>query len=475
MKLLIVGFGDFDENLRVVEDLRKSHEISYWIFMKGVLAMDATLFPHTVFHEYYDALKNIPPKEVTTDNFAPWGAEAITEYAGAEAEIMSMMDKWYPRWPVLKRKDFYYEMLRYWGGVLDQFKPDAIVLAAVPHQMFDFVLYEIARRRGVRTIMLDPVFRGDRMVTYSDYREGNEVLATWKQRARNTKLDELAPSTRDYFLEISEPKDPSPAHFTEWKRENSGLHKLRRHAKSLVPFIKDGSIIERGVMRVFKMLKSNVRDEYLALERPADLSKPYVYAPLHYQPELTTSPQGGIFVDQVLLMKTLSAALPKNWELYVKEHPAQWMAHGGDFTSYRYKGIYEEIARLPNVRLVPATTNTFTLIDNAKTVATATGTAAMEAVLRGKSALIFGYPWFMHAPGIFRVSCVLDCIKAFTCVAEGKHAGQQDVLDYLRVVEDASFRGYTASEGFRAATYEKNEAWPEILKAVESELRKWEK
>lgn len=473
MKLFLIGLGSkFVEHLRIAEELQRRHEISYWVRRADVVAMDTALFPHTIFHEYRDALKNISPKEVATRDFVPWGAEDIVAYAEVEAEVMSMMDKWYPDWPVLKRKDFYYELLRYWGGVLNTFKPDEIIFEVVPHQMFDFVLYEIAKRRGIRTIIPDPVLRFDRFITYRDFRRGNETLANWKINAKPAKLEDLAPETRDYYLEVSESENPSPAHFTEWNKVNSGLYKFRRHAKSLVPFIKDGSIFERGVMRIFKMLKSNVIDEFHKLERPADFTKPYVYLPLHYQPELTTSPQGGVFVDQVLMIKVLSAALPSGWELYVKEHPAQWAGHGGNFTPYRYKGIYKSIACLHNVRLVPVSTNTFTLTDNAKTVATATGTAGLEAILRGKSALIFGYPWFMHAPGILRVSCVEDCKKAFARIEEGEHADRQEILNYLKVLESISFRGNITGVGANVAVYGKDETWPEILKAIEDELKK---
>ncbi|OGG69219.1 hypothetical protein A3F27_01600 [Candidatus Kaiserbacteria bacterium RIFCSPHIGHO2_12_FULL_53_13] len=474
MKLFIIGLGSvIPEHVHVVEELAKQHEILYWLYIYDVAkSVDKARFPGTVFHDYRAALKGIHSENIDASRFEPWSKDDIVLFSAIESEIMSMIDKWYPDWPILKRKDFYYDLLCYWGGVLDQLNPDAILFADVPHQMFDFVLYEIAKRRGIKTIILDPVFRYDRLVTYRDYRAGNEALANWKQRARETKLNELAPETRGYYLEVSGSKDPSPAHFTEWNKVNSGLYKFRRHAMSLIPFIRDGSIIERGVMRIFKMLKSNVKDEYLALERPADLKKPYVYVPIHYQPELTTSPQGSVYVDQILMMKTLSAALPVDWELYIKEHPAQWMAHGGNFTSYRYRGIYEEMARLRNVRLVPVTTNTFTLIDNAKAIATATGTAAMEAILRGKNALIFGYPWFMHAPGMFRVSCVEDCRKAFARIMEEKRADEQDILNYLKVVEEVSFRGYTAGEGASVSTYDRKEAWQEILKAIEDELRK---
>src|SRR3989338_2152553 len=197
------------------------------------------------------------------------------------------------------------------------------------------------------------------------------------------------------------------------------LHNLRRLLKASVAFIKDGTIIERAVMKLFKLMKRNLLDEHRQYESEADFGKPYVYFPLQYQPELTTSPLGGVFVDQLLAIKILAAALPNGWQVYVKEHPAQLGVHGGNETAGRWLGYYKTIAAIPHVRLVPINTNTFALGDHAKATATMTGTAAWEAIMRGKPAIVFGYPWFQHAPGILRAESVEDCRRAFDKIASG--------------------------------------------------------
>ena len=177
MRLFLVQFGSlFAEHIRVAEELRKRHEILYWT-RQEVIPLDKGAFPGTIFHEYRDALKGIAPPAVDTSTFEPWSAEAISAFAGTESELMTMMDKWYPAWPSLKRKDFYYEQLRYWGGVLEQFAPDCIVFLEVPHDMYGFVLYRVARSRGIRTLMFENVLRYDRLLMYREYEKGNETLA----------------------------------------------------------------------------------------------------------------------------------------------------------------------------------------------------------------------------------------------------------------------------------------------------------
>lgn len=474
MRVILVGIGSlFAEHSRAAQELSKKHEILYWVRLEDFVELDQAKFPGTIFHDYRDALKNIPPRELSDLWSKPWSAKRIAGHFETESELMSMMDKWYPDWPVNKRKDFYYDLLGYWDAVLEKFKPDAVIFNAPPHEMFSYVLYRLAKARKIATSMFDCILRQDRVILYDDYREGNPALAREASggfRKGAGTLEGLSEEMRAYYQEISQSANPAPPYVEAWKLEALGWGKLRRRAKALLPFIKDGTIFERAVMRVFKMLKSGVIDEQKRYEKPADLSRPYIYVPLHYQPECTTSPQGGVFVGQVLMVKMLSAALPPGWELYVKEHPAQTQAHGNDYTPFRYPGFFRTIAALPRVRVVPTNTNTFELTEKSKGVATIAGTAAWEAILRGKPALVFGYPWFMHAPGVIRVSSYDECEEAFKKIDAGFTPDTKALFNYLALVDRVSFRGYTSSYGKKIAALDENTAVQEMHRALEVAL-----
>ncbi len=473
MKLFVIGLGSsFDEHTRVVKELSRTHDIQYWIWLTGGGSqVDKSQFPKTVFHDYHDALKGVPADAIDTSGFLPWSAERIRAFSSVETELMSMMDKWYPNWPVNQRKELYYELLRYWSGVLDRFKPEWIIFPSAPHQLFDFVLYEIAKKSGIQTLMLDIALNQDRIIIYDDFREGNKQLRAMAQKGfGEIRHDDLSAYMRSYYEEISSSRNPVPPYVADFKETHKRMRWYMRRARALVPYIQDGTIVERAVQRIFKLLKNDSKDEYQACERSADFSKPFVYVPLHFQPECTTSPQGGIYVDQMLMVKTLSAALPLGWELYVKEHPAQWTAHGRDFTPQRYPGFYKEIAALPNVRLVPITINTFELADHARTTATITGMAGWESVMRGKTALIFGYPWFMHAPGVFRVSSVQACAQAFERVAGGYMPKREKLYAYLDALDKNTCKGFLSSAGVRVATYSKEEHFQDLTQAIQTAL-----
>ena len=54
-----------------------------------------------------------------------------------------------------------------------------------------------------------------------------------------------------------------------------------------------------------------------------DLSKKYVYFPLHFEPERTTNPDGKEFQDQFIALTKLRQIIPEDIDIVVKEHPTQ--------------------------------------------------------------------------------------------------------------------------------------------------------
>lgn len=466
MRLFLINLGQkLPEQVAVARALKKNHEILYWIRMRKHFTFDENEFTGTVFHEYLDALKCIPAPGVDTTAFEPWSREDIAAYSKTESEFMSMADKWYPDWPVNQRKDLYYDMLCYWSAVLERFAPDCIIFLGTPHEMYSFVMYSIAKARGIRTVILDnAVMEVGRYMLINDYAVGHIALANYKAEG-NVVLEDLSQEMREYYTRISNSTNPATPMMNAFARDHTLLQNLRRFIRVTTAFIKEGTVVERGVLKLFKLMKPSLKDEYRAHERPADLTVPFVYFPLQYQPEMTTSPLGGVYVDQLLALKTLAAALPAGWSLYVKEHPAQVGVHEGNVTPARYRGFYQSIASIPNVRLIPIRTNTFQLIDRAKATATTTGTAAWESVLRDKPALVLGYPWFMNAPGIFRVGGVDECRAAFAKVANGFLHKKSDIFAFLKRVDSVTICAYLHQPNFG-----KEGEWHTMYRAIEDAL-----
>jgi hypothetical protein len=159
---------------------------------------------------------------------------------------------------------------------------------------------------------------------------------------------------------------------------------------------------------------------YHSLANTVDLSQPFIYVALSFQPERTSSPMGSIYVNQLLMVDLLVQSLPSGWRLYVKEHPTQFTASKYYRSqSSRTKDFYDDLAALPNVTLVPMDFDSFGLIDHSVAIATLTGSVGWEAVHRGKPVLLFGYPWYRGCEGTFQITSQASCLKAIDEIQSG--------------------------------------------------------
>lgn len=444
MKLFLIGWGDDrPELIDLVVDLKKNHEIAYWT--GDSLTPDVRAkFSGTIFHEYYKAYDGIPAENIDMNAFDPPGDEFLRQVSDVEAIVLPMMDKRFDWMPTSQRKHFFYSLVRYWKGVLEKFKPDVIVFAGPPHAVYDYVLYSLAQRFSIRTIIFFETLMHDRFLAMNNFKEGSLRLARELQNPENFSLSDLSPDLREYFERQTNPTvDNRPQYFKKGLAQYSGIKLARVKALAIVNSIKNRTLFTNILHFLEKKFKHNTKEEHTVVQSSAiDLEKKFVYLPLHYQPECSTSTLGGVFSDQILMIETVSAALPEGWVIYVKEHPGQWLPRGYNFSGSRYEGYYKMIARIPHVCIVPPETDTFTLINKSQTVATITGTAAWEAVFRAKPALIFGFPWFQQCPGMMSVHDTASCKQALSKVQSGFSVRHQDMINYLHAFDAVASRGY---------------------------------
>jgi len=182
---------------------------------------------------------------------------------------------------------------------------------------------------------------------------------------------------------------------------------------------------------------------YEKFSSPVDLSKPFVYVALSFQPERTSSPMAGVYVNQLLMVDLLSKSVPDGWWIYVKEHPSQlipswyYRAQSGRPLDY-----YDDFVALSNVRLVPMAISSFDLTDHAKVVATVTGSVGWEAINRGKPVFLFGHPWYRGCDGTFQISSHQECAEALDKIQEGYRIDPQKVNVFAYAIEMIGIEGF---------------------------------
>lgn len=473
MRLLLSWGGDEREMAKLISSLKQAgHGVVYWIEMKKSYGK----FPGIIIHDHFDAWINTPPPEMAGVKFDPPSEELIKKLSGVESIILTMMNKHFEGWSVDQRKTLYYDALAYWYGVLNRFQPEAVVFSIAPHPVHNYLLFELARLLKIKTFIFDTIAIADRVIWFNDIWQGSTALIEEikKNRGKNFSLNDLCDDFRIYLKYQDEAADPTPSYTKADLRKNLLKNKIALKSKILFKSLKNLTLGKKFFLYVKKLLVDNLQKEYYRFcASSIDSSQKFIYAPLHYQPECNTSPMGGVFVNQILMLKILSAALPSGWAIYVKEHPAQWITFGLNYTDYRYHGYYRQIAEIKNVRLVHHKTNHYALVKNSQAVATVTGTAGWEAILRGKPALIFGQAWYKDCEGVFKVSSAETCRSAIEKIASGYAPSRQSLINYLKCLEASSIRGYSeewAEKNLKKLT--KEEYFDNILTLLNKELSK---
>ena len=438
MRIFLIWPSKSPEISILISELEKNlHEIVYWVGFRGGEKYKPL---GAIFHDHVDAWAGLPAENVDTSSFLPPDEDLIAKLHQTESHFLTMMNKRYYNMTLDERKHVYYNMLQYWNGIFSKYKPELIIFPNIPHTVYNYLIYELARLYNIKTIMFDDTQIGDRILLLNVWTEGCKAL---EKEIKNNKdkfysIEDLKIDLREYYILHAERRgDATPEYMKYYKKLSTGKNFLFHKFKIFINAIKNGTILEKILNFLFK-LKINPIKEYKKLQIIPDFSKRFIYVPLHFQPERTTSPMGGVYVDQILMIETLAAALPDNWFLYVKEHPSQMWINGLNYSSCRYPGYYERISRIKNTYLIPFETNSYDLIKNCSAVATVTGTAGWEAILRLKPVITFGYSWYRDCSGVFKVNSTDTCRQAIDNIGKGFRIKEKDVINYLKNLDNAS-------------------------------------
>lgn len=411
----------------------------------------ARTFPDSVFVNSFDLNRGIWPAALAQVPDAVLDAPLLGSFSEAETVCLRMMDRMdHDRrsFPFDDRVALFHQLLRRVLATYDHLRPDVVVFPAIPHVPADYLFYVVAQRRGIHTIIFQRSWSPVRLYTMESFEVGCQPLyaayADLLARGEPAVLSDGARehlramrASREAAKELVENEFIGPAFSrhvpvvrTLAGRAYRTLRSARRPAAAfrlrpdtymkgrLRPVDRPPTHAELTVQRWRgNLAKWRLRRHYDELARPA-VSGDYVFVPLHFQPELTTSPQGGEFVDQEHVVRLMASTVPAGWRVVVKEHFQTFMA---DYQGHiaRSREFYSRLAAIANVQLVPADDESLPLIDGARALVTVSGTTGWEAVLRGVPALVFGVPWYRGCEGVSDVRTVDDVRAALASVIAG--------------------------------------------------------
>ena len=98
-----------------------------------------------------------------------------------------------------------------------------------------------------------------------------------------------------------------------------------------------------------------------------NISDSYFYYPMHLEPEASLMISGKRAINQMSLIQRLATQLPAKAKLYVKEHPTM--------VGWRIKKFYEDLKKIPNVKLINPKYDNNKLIKKSLCIFTVCGTS----------------------------------------------------------------------------------------------------
>lgn len=429
----------------------------YWTGSVEYQAKIEKLFPSVVFHDSLLAVRGLKPIKWSPKNQYLIDASLLAKLEPYHLTAIKMMERM-----DLDRKSFifehrlrhYYKLVEYWYTVISEFKPDAVLMPISPHLVYDYVIYSICKVIGIPTLFFDrtgipglvlPVNsitdgqqklfnRYKYLMVKKDRQPLNDAIQTYLAHLKSDYSSGMAPNFRlkleryaAQFSLISKLHLVGTAQMlkSEFKTIishflNNGLSVPRNYLvrkgrppdKSKIGLLSYFFLKWHGIYRKNRLLKFYERFKIESLP-----NCPYIFVALHYQPERNTIPIGGVFADQVMLVKHIASCLPKGWKILVKEH--YWQLHpSSKGQSCRDQVFYRDLLEIPSVKLVSICASSFDLIDGAVAVATVSGSVGWEAINRGKPALVFGEAWYQYCEGAYRIRSIADCQHAIARIQE---------------------------------------------------------
>ena len=359
---------------------------------------------------------------------AVWSDRLLQLYEAIKPVVLKMqdrLDRYGPAVSYTQRETTLRRQFNYWLSFLRERQIGAFVTSNVPHEITDYIIYELCLVLGIKTVFFyqwtpDVLLPLNRLEDFGDQSCQLAVSLGQEERAL------VAASEERIYAKYIEGKESKPFYMNKavvnkYKRKRDrhwgkrGLTKIKGDWRRL--FSATGlryawyTLVERKLLR--QRADTAFRNQYAAIaDKAPNLERKYIYLALHYQPEATTSPLGGIFVDQYLMVDVLLAAFPEEVSVYVKEHPAQGMIGRG-------KDYYALFVDSPRVHFIATDVSSLSLQNNALAVATVTGTVGFESIWSNTPVLVFGHTYYLGGPRTY----------AITTIEDGRQAARQLVVE----------------------------------------------
>jgi len=460
-RTLFIGIGGDFYTKSVIDQLRKSGHVD---FAAGVIdkSQDFSVFD-TVPAHFSDALFAEYRRQKA--DYTGIDGRLYDSIRHCEGNILRQMDRllYEPQAQSVippftgsfdDRRRLLLRHLEFWDLVITELNITFAVFHNVPHQVFDTILYHLCKSRGILTLILSSVgvFRDTYFVSESIEELGLLQLGTeLNQAAATTQIDRKSRVLGDWQRICDMVDTAGEAHVATKPYSrlralvNNGhiggsdvtVHSvLSALGQRVSRFLGESTIDLASTKRKKTRLKqvAAARKEELESVATGLLPKHFLYFPLHFQPEASTSARGDHYVELREVVALVAAALPSDFMLVLKEHPHQY-----EKLLPRADGFFRSLVSVPRVHLVDSSVPSTVLRERCRGVITVSGSNGFEVLATGKGVIAFGTASWREAPGVWTVRTKSEVHAAVNSVCGGGTISRDVYLPYLDRLKKATF------------------------------------
>jgi len=411
-------------------------------FCNAKSAFGDAVIPMADLVHYQENIENIKYSSEHIDFFLS------QNYLRAKDRCTKMMDRLdlYSTYGRLDREIVFNKLAIFYLKKLEYAKPEALIVAEMPHSHAQYLLYEICDFLDLAIFKFN-TWMPVPLLFMQDVRTGQRVELDQEISSKYNR--DIEHEIHNYIHAIiKRMKDDQAYELSYMKAQRQSLlffnkvknffqsgardalkefwFQLRRNIKYDYYKINPYKLGAFGRYKIKRIRRKSLKKELVNNQRSIDLDRQYAYFALHFEPERTTNPDGGAFHDQYLAILQLRKLIPNNIDIFVKEHPSQfYMADKG--SRGRSPLFYEAIHNVQGVHLIDMDIDSIDLIKNSMLVSTITGSVALEAAVMGRKSVIFGDTWFNNCPNVFAWSEDLS----FDNIIKQPTKNSEDILTFL--------------------------------------------
>lgn len=332
--------------------------------------------------------------------------------------VLFRRDNQYGEMREIDSEIFLYGLLSHFCELIETHQPNLLLFPVTPHFVETYALWFCAKVLGIRTLWFQPSSVAPMMLP----RENLDDFVRVSDYVDQFSSESLAIADQSFARSISKLQNlDAPRYILRQEiaaREAQNLTGRLRALRAVLFWmitnrfssrflVTAESAVPRGARRFLQIfvprsLSRRLRSKALQYASPVKDDKPFALFALHYEPERTSVPEGGIEMSQVQYLLKANNFLPEGVTLRVREHSSQLSP-----ALQGYKGrsphFYELVVGRFGMDL-DVNSPMRELLESSLVVFTVTGNIALEAALRGTPVVYFGNPWWAGMPGTYAFS-----------------------------------------------------------------------